>query len=53
MSLADDMGRSRSCGVAPGVTVEAVLMRVRSGLSFGGMAEEKMPEKRCELASAE
>lgn len=49
-SLADDMGRSG--GLAPGVTVEAVLMRVRSILSLGGMAEEKMPEKRSELGSA-
>jgi len=49
-SLADDMGRSE--GVAPGVTVEAVLMRVKSILSLGGMAEEKMPEKRSELGSA-
>ena len=50
-SLAEDMGRSR--GVALGVTVDAVLTRVRSILSFRGMAEEKMPEKRRELASVE
>jgi hypothetical protein len=43
----------RSGGFPLGVTVEAVLTRVRSILSFGGMAEEKMPEKRRELISVE
>lgn len=46
--LHDDVGRS-----ADGVIVEELLMRVRSGVSLGGMAEEKMPLKRCELGSPE
>ena len=46
--LLDDVGR-----FVDGVIVVDELMRVRSGDSLGGMAEEKMPLKRCELGSAE
>ena len=52
MLLDDDIGRIAGC-VVDGVTVEDELTRVRSPESFGGMADEKMPLKRCELASAE
>ena len=50
--LDDDIGRTAEC-VVDGVTVEDELTRVRSPESLGGMADEKMPLKRCELASAE
>ena len=50
--LDDENGRTPEC-VVDGVTVDDELTRVRSPESFGGMAEEKMPLKRCELASAE
>jgi hypothetical protein len=50
--LDDDIGRIAGC-VVDGVTVEDELTRVRSPESLGGMADEKIPLKRCELASAE
>lgn len=52
MLLDDDIGRTAEC-VVGGVTVDDELTRVRSPESFGGMADEKIPLKRCELASAE
>jgi hypothetical protein len=50
--LDEDVGRADD-GVIDGVTVEVVLTSVRSPESLGGMADEKMPLKRCEFASAE
>ena len=50
--LDDDVGRTAEL-VVDGVTVEEVFTRVRSPESLGGMADEKMPLKRCEFASAE
>jgi hypothetical protein len=50
--LEDEVGLARAW-VVEGLIVELVFTRVRSGDSSGGMAEENIPLKRCEFASAE